>query len=298
MFGNVPEQLTDAIKSISEDERRFPLRYVIPAGLVIANYLRRNPTGLGSDNFFDFEPNPDGSVSYEHTVRITMVGETLFLLRSQPGFPEFCRRFQGRDFRSTFFELFAARMFLRGGFELHARPEIGVKRYDYDFRAIKPSDTINVEVTALTAPTFSENTVKNALNAKRKQIPDDAPAIVFCVYPESWFSIGPDLVRAGLIKVANRFFSSKRINVVVFASEQHWNPSGDNSGLGALFVTHLPIQNSEARLPISSLDFLLNVSKDSPHSVVERKDLAGEIQSFQDSEFFQWVDMLFDGAPS
>jgi len=159
-------------------------------------------------------------------------------------------------------------------------------------------DTINVEVTALTAPTFSENTVKNALNAKRKQIPDDAPAIVFCVYPESWFSIGPDLVRAGLIKVANRFFSSKRINVVVFASEQHWNPSGDNSGLGAFFVTHLPIQNPEARLPISSLDFLLNVSKDSPHSVVERKDLAGEIQSFQDSEFFQWVDMLFDGAPS
>ena len=100
-----------------------------------------------------------------------------------------------------------------------------------------------VEVTALTATSFSERTVKNALNAKRKQLPDDLPAVIFCLYPESWFTAGPDVVRAGLIKAANRFFSSKRVNVVVFMSEQHWDAAG-NGTLGALFITHLPDRKS------------------------------------------------------
>ena len=188
------------------------------------------------------------------------------------------------------------RMFLRGGFELHSRPETGVKRNDFDFRAVRPSDRINVEVTALTAPAFSENTVRNALNKKHKQIPDDLPAIIFCAYPESWFSIGPDLVRAGLIKAANAFFSSKkRVNAIAFMGEQHWNAAGDGTQ-GALFVTHLPIANPGARLPISSMDFLLNVSRDSPRSIVERNNLLKELPLLQTSEFYRWVDNIFDGA--
>jgi hypothetical protein len=297
MFDNIPERLVCAVRAISSEERVFPLRYVIPAGLVIAEYLRRFATGPSAEKFFDFKPNADGSTTYEHAVRITMVGETLFLLRSQPGFPEFCRRFEGRDFRSTYFELAAARMFLRGGFELHARQEIGVKRKDFDFRAERPTDTINVEVTALTAPAFAANTVKNALNAKRKQLPDDLPAIIFCVYPESWFSIGPDLLTTNLIAAAKRFFSSKRVNAVAFMGEQHWDASG-NGTLGALFVTHLPIENSAPRHPISSLDFFLNVSQDSPRSVVQRNNLLGEGPNLQDSEFYRWVDSLFDETKS
>jgi hypothetical protein len=197
MFENIPDRLVKAIKDIPAEDRVFPMRYLVPAGLVIVEYLRSSPTGLEADKFFDFKLRPDGSISYEHSVRVLMVGETLFLLRSQPGFPEFCRRFQKSDFRSTFFELVAARAFLRGNFELHAKPETGVKGEDFDFKAVGAADSLNVEVTALTAPAFSVRTLENALNAKRGQLPNDAPAILFCVYPESWFSIGPDIVHSG-----------------------------------------------------------------------------------------------------
>jgi hypothetical protein len=45
---------------------------------------------------------------------------------------------------------------------------------------------VNVEVTALTAKEPSEQTVLNALRQKRRQVPTDAPAVVYCVIPESW----------------------------------------------------------------------------------------------------------------
>jgi hypothetical protein len=294
-FDNIPERLTKAVKDIPPELRAKQIRYLAPAGFVIAEYLHRKIMGPEAESFFDYKPNPDGSLSYQYTVRIMLVGETLFLLRSQPGFPEFRRRFEGRDFRSTFFELVAARMFLRGKFVLHAKPETGIKRDDFDFLAVRPNDSINVEVTALTAPTFSINTVDNALDSKRKQLPDDAPAIIFCIYPESWFSAGPDLVSSELKRAALKFFSgSKRVNAVVFMGEQHWDGDGT---VGALFLTHLPVTNPAARHPISSLDFLLNVSNDSPRSVVARNDVLSEMSSSHTSEFFEWVDMLFNEAP-
>jgi hypothetical protein len=40
----------------------------------------------------------------------------------------------------------------------------------------------------LTAPNFAPETVKNALQQKRKQLPDTDPAIVFCILPESWWA--------------------------------------------------------------------------------------------------------------
>jgi hypothetical protein len=295
MFPNIPQRVEDSLRASPPEERVFPLRYVIPAGLLIAEYLRQNPLGPSADRFFNVGRKSDGSSTFEFSTRILMVGERLFAMRNQPGFPEFCRRFAGRDFRSTFFELYAARMFLRGGFELHARPESGTKREDFDFRAVRPNETINVEVTAFTAPSFAENTVKTALNAKRKQLPDDLPAIIYCIYPESWFAIGPDNLTASLTAAAKRFFSSKRVNAVAFGGEQHWNTSGDGT-LGMLFMTHLPVENPAPRHPISSLEFFSKVSNDSPRGVVQRNDFQGEIARLQNSEFHRWVDSIYGAA--
>jgi hypothetical protein len=281
--------------SLESDERNVPHRYTFAAGYVITEYLRMIPTGPESNSFFNFaEKAPDGSPSYKHSLRLSMVGSCLFRLRRQPGFSEFCRRFRGRDFRSTLYELVAACSFLRGCFQLHAKPEIGVKKADFDFQAVRPEDNINVEVTALTAKEFSEKTVKSALNAKRKQLPDDLPAIIFCSYPETWFNIGDGLLQFNLMKAANKFFSSKRINAVVFMGEQHWDKSGDGT-LGALSLTQLPVVNSSARHKISSLDFLLNIGKDSPRSMIESGDL-GRIA--QKNEFYQFVDDILAETPS
>jgi hypothetical protein len=68
MFQNVPERVAAAIRNIPAEKRVWPMRYVLPAGMVIVEYLKLMPTGPGADDFFDFKPNSDGSVSYDHTV--------------------------------------------------------------------------------------------------------------------------------------------------------------------------------------------------------------------------------------
>jgi hypothetical protein len=229
-----------------------------------------------------------------------MVGETLFFLRSEPGFSEFCRRFQGRDFRSTFFELYAARLFQRGNFVLHAIPETGMKRADFDFRAVrrlkitvaKPyilTKHINVEVTALTAPRVSIRTVQNALNTKRKQLPTDAPAVIFCVHPESWLDAANDLQGSVLTEAAKSFFSrSKRVNAIVFATERHL-PLSDRSH-GAIVLMTNRIVNDRARHAMNSLDFMdSNQSLDQVKNMVEDRALVR-------NEFYEWVDMLIREA--
>ena len=77
-------------------------------------------------------------------------------------------------------------MFFEGGYEVRAKPEAGVRGEDFDFQGIKDGEAVNVEVTALTAKSFSPQTVENALNQKRKQLPDTEASVIFCVLPESW----------------------------------------------------------------------------------------------------------------
>ena len=254
---DVPKHLTDHIRSTPEGLRGVPHRYTFAASLVVVCYLGRNPTGYSADGFYEFNPNKDGTLSPWHASRVLMVGETLFLLRSQPGFSEFCRRFKGRDFRSTLFELIAARAFLRGGFQLYAKPETTIKKEDFDFQAMRQNDTINVEVTAFTSPQFSENTVRNSLGEKRSQLPNNLPALIFCAYPESWLDISPDSLGPLLTSAAEKFFASTgRINAIVFMGEQRWNASKD---LGVIMLAQRTVVNPKARREISSLDFLLNL---------------------------------------
>lgn len=286
MFENVPDRLLAALREIPESLKGEP-RYVYAATSVIAEYLQLMPIGADANRFFDFTEMPGGGAGYEHSVRLLTVGETLFLLRSCSGFSEFCRRFRGRDMRSTFFELFAARSFFHSGFDLYARPEADQKREDFDFQATRDGERINVEVTALTAPSFSIKTVKNALDQKRKQLPDSLPAIIFCVHPESWFG-EPDLDFA-LMHTTYKFFSgSKRVNAVVYVGERHYDSSGDRT-VGRLIFLMNVVPNSGARIPIRSLDFLYEHSF-SPLLILKDSSTPSVKQILKNSEFFRWVD--------
>ena len=110
--------------------------------------------------------------------------ETLFLLRSSPAFAELRKRLEKRALRSSFFEMLAAKQFLKAGFEIDARHPTGVRGQDFDFVATRDNKALNVEVTALQANEFSETTILNALRNKRKQLPADAPAVICCAIPE------------------------------------------------------------------------------------------------------------------
>jgi hypothetical protein len=284
MFKNVPKRLTDYLRDAACDFDRESF-YWFAAAYIGLFYLGRNFTQPETSDFMDFQRTSRGGIWYGYVGRVLLIGETLFLMRSAPGFLEFCRRMRGRDLRSTYYEMYAARMFLEGGYEVRAKPEVGIKREDFDFQATADGETVNVEVTALTAESFSVQTVENALNHKRKQLPDTDASVIFCVLPESWATtenLGPILG-----ELTKRFFgSTRRVTAVVFVVEMHI--SGSNEPVGTFWIHHVCLRHPNPRRPIRSFEFIANDAW-KPTYVTP----LGSPTMRRESEFFQWVDNIF-----
>jgi hypothetical protein len=284
MFENVPTRLTDYLRNAACDFDRESF-YYFAAAYIGLFYLGKNFTKPEASDFLDLRGTSRGGIWYGYVGRVVLIGETLFLMRLSPGFSEFCRRMRGRELRSTYYEMYAARMFLEGGYEVRAKPEVGVRREDFDFQAIRDEETVNVEVTALTAQNFSPQTVANALDNKRKQLPDTDAAIVFCVLPESWATtenLGPILG-----ELTKRFFDrTRRISAVVFMVEMH--VSGSDEAIGIFWIHHACLWHPNPRRPIRSHAFFTNDAW-KPTNVT----LLGSPTMRRENEFFRWVDSIF-----
>lgn len=284
MFENIPERLTDYLRGAASDFDRESFYYFAAAFLGVF-YLEKNFTKPEPSDFLDIQRTDRGGIWYGHVGRVILIGETLFLMRSSPGFSEFCRRMRGRDFRSTYFEMYAARMFFEGGYEVRAKPEVGVRGEDFDFQAVTNAETVNVEVTALTPRNFSAQTVENALYQKRKQLPDANASIIFCALPESWATtenLGPTLD-----ELTKRFFKrTRRVSAVVFVIEIHVTQK--DQPVGHFWMHHVCLLHPNPRQPIRSGAFLTNEGWKAAGV------LPGEPPTMRrESEFFQWVDSLF-----
>jgi hypothetical protein len=291
MFTNVPRRLEETVKNIVQ---RGEKKYAIAAGWVIAEYLDRNFGESGVGNFVEFQPDEEGNISYRYSARLISIGDTLFLLRSCPGFAEFCRRLKGRDLRSTFFEVFAARLFFGAGFEINARPESGVKGMDFDFEAFRSGQIVNVEVTALTVEKFSTNTIENALETKRKQLSRNIPSIIFCVYPESWVC---DNIGDAFESITTKFFArSKRVNAVIFLTEQHIDHLLDGRR-GLLRFPMSVHSNPSPRISIN-LDFLVAGGSFVKMGPKDGSVLIDAFRVWRDTQFFHWVDYLLPETSS
>ncbi len=281
MLDNVPARLTEYLREAAADFDRESFYYFV-AAYVSLFYLGKNFTDEKTSDFLSIRKTTRGTIWWGHMGRVIIIGESIFLMRSAPGFSEFCRRLSGRDLRSTYFEIYAARMFFEGGYEVGARPEVGVRGEDFDFYAVRNGETVNVEVTALTPGQFSSQNVQNALNHKRKQLPDTDPAIIFCILPESWSetAMGPSLGR-----LTTQFFgSTRRVSAVVYVIEKHveWEEDGK---IGHLSMQHLCLLHPNARRPTSSLSFFNCETWDaSPTNPPTMR---------RENEFFQWADSLF-----
>jgi hypothetical protein len=119
-FENVPERLTKHVQNILTagiiDPTNEGQVHFVTASCVIAEYL-----GI----VFIPEEGENAPLTHRHMNMITVIGETLFLLRSSPAFPEFCRRMKGGNagdvdhirgnkskiIRAAFQEMMAAWMF-------------------------------------------------------------------------------------------------------------------------------------------------------------------------------------------
>jgi hypothetical protein len=255
MFENVPTRLADAVQNMPDSLRDEGTRYTTAAAFVIAEYVNVQVIGpTMHTEYVDLKEDSTGAIWYGFGVRLTMIGETLFLLRSCPGFHELCRRLRERDFRSAFFETLSARLFFDAGFEIEAQPERQIREQDFDFRAVRQDTSLNIEVTGLTPPQFSLSTLRNALNQKRKQLPADSPGIICCVHPESWFKYRD--LSFGLMHVSYQFFSrTGRVNAVVFLSEIHITHPNPDIKEGGIIATKETIPNLSPRVSVP-LDFL------------------------------------------
>jgi hypothetical protein len=295
LFPDVPDWLTNKVRGLRDTDRGR--LYYRAAGWTIAWYLGKNIQARDVDDFFEppGETPADGNdpLWQQHVNRAIEVAETLFLLRSSAGFEEQRKRLTTRPLRSTFFELLAAKQFLRAGFQISARPEVGRLGEDFDFTATAGDVIVNVEVTALTAKQPTEATVFNALQQKRRQLPKSAPAVVYCVVPENWShsAINWDDY---LQKIVSRFFrGTTTVNVVVFWMEQHIVVDGGRGA--ALAIIRKPYVNQNARHAMDTTLFCSGQRSEPLREALATADgdgLRALEKASHNSEFFRWIDYL------
>ena len=300
MFTNVPRWLQEKVEDLkTQTGVDHDTIYYAASGWTIACYLGKDINQAAAlDGFFGFSGKPPAEMSHEeyhdHKARSILLAEMLFLLRSSPGFEEQRKRLASRSLRPAYFEMLAAKQFFKAGFNIQARRETGTKGEDFDFSAIKGAETINVEVTALTATSFSENTILNALNQKRAQLPTDAPAVIYCMMPEFWFPT-PDNWNNDVPPVINKFLrGTRRINVVVAWTERRVSVTHNGEPGRALMVIRNAFANPEPKVRTKSLDFLFG-GKSSQQANLELASDNGLDKLMKESnanEFFWWVDHL------
>jgi hypothetical protein len=301
LFPNVPDKLTIFVRDHMSEYKKTGdrnLLYLEAAGGVIRQYLERNVFDGNNDPFLAAtKVNTQGDIWYGFPLRVILVGETLFLLRSCKGFGEICRRLKTRDLRPAYYEMLAAKMFFRAGFEIDVRPERGRLGSDFDFTAIREGVIVNVEVTALQEKEFYERTAINALRKKRQQLPPDNPSVIFCVIPPQWEKIGKDM-NAWAATVAKNFLSStQRVNVLVFEVERHIDTSAERSR-GAFIIISKPFANPKPRFPCN-LDFVFHARGPSAGVTETIESTVGNSTAMQalanqlrTGEFYEWVDSL------
>jgi hypothetical protein len=301
MFENVPEWLERKVRALKNDPLELDRGSINfnAAGYTIGWYLGKNIRDTDNNSFFELPLSKsvletDHPLWHAHVHRVLLIAETLFQMRNSQGFAEQLDRMRTRDLRSSFFEMMSAKQFLDNGFEVAARPETGRRGDDFDFVAIGHGQTINVEVTALTAPSFSEKTIANMLHGKRDQVPKTAPAVLFCILPSSWTATEGINFNEVLGRLSGQFLrGTKRWNVVVFWIEQLKAFPG---GAASYFI-RLPYLNLKKTYFSLELPFLFaGPHSADPNGLVAAIDAGKDLERFYatayDAEFYRWIDTL------
>jgi hypothetical protein len=291
VFVGVPEKLEQYVRSIKVSPSNFDIQYPQAGLLVALHYIQINLKDKATRAFLKFETDDDVQVgtNYRIDCRMVLLGEILFNLRNVVGFSEICRRFK-RDIRVGTFEAMAAGQFHRAGYEIFAQPETGKKGDDFDFQAAKGDEVVNVEVTALTAPEYSEKTILDALNKKRKQLPKGKPAVIFCIIPDAWY-YPVELIRPRFDSIRRRFFgATERISGLVIMGEDPTPWSGPGWGVVPILVS--PFANARARHPFDPSMLGKKMTPELREAFKTGKNRQVLREQTRQSEFYSWVDSL------
>lgn len=280
--------------------RKFPfwvrvpeLRYYASAQALITFYLGRHVLGDQNDDFLRFDGARLQGTNWQYLARVIHLAALLFALRLEPGFDEICRRLKTRELEQAHSELSLAAMFKAHGFKICARPEALKTGEDFDFSILGDDIDANVEVWATNQTVFNPDALRRRLGDKRKQLPAGKPAILACLFPESWFD-QVDRLYDHFDSLAERFFkSTSRINIVLFAHEEF---SHRNSTAGTLLLNGYAVPHSNPRHQSKTLQDAMMEGPTTHASVsrfVDQPKGRGLVQT-QD-EFHRWVNWLIDG---
>jgi len=285
MFEDVPQRLVDAIRASVNPLARD--RYFWAAALVTTEYLRKlvvGPAAKPSPGFLEGDVN-----SIPYSVRVTLLGETIFVLRHCAGFAELCNRLRHRDLRSAFYELLAARLFHAEGFEIFAQPEVGRRGENFDFTAFKVGVSVAVEVTTFTGP-FLPKAVASKLRKKQRQLPATSPSVLFCIYPGDWITGDRTF---DFMSLSLAFFrGSQRINAVVFLGENL--QAQPNGGYSLTFPKYV-VPNPKCRYPTEVIQFLYedtSRTKELLRILNSANRIDELVEHWRGGEFYQWVDRI------
>jgi hypothetical protein len=295
------KRIADAVRKAAAETREKFLDadqfFISAAELVISECLRFEPRSPQAQDFFR-KPELGTVASWKYSARVFSVADALFQLRNCDGFDVLCAKAPRTDLRATVAELYAARMFDEAGFKVSARPEMNIKRYDYDFSATREFRRTNVEVTAFDEKPYASAAVFNGLRYERKQVPENAPAVVFAYVPHAWFA-DPD-IDAKLKSDAEQFFYGKgdykgtgAVNAVVFMNEHY----EDMGGKGRLLFSFQTVINLSARHPCDDVLPLIDGSIDKAESMAKADVFDIEFLRSSEkrgSEFFKWAGNIWD----
>jgi hypothetical protein len=285
VFETVPAELTQALRRLPDGMKSPDLRHLAAGGLVTAHYLQ-NEGPLRACGML-----PQGDLDLEDAARLVQIGDLLFALRSEPGFSALCCDLRHAPLSETLFELTAAVMFARAGFHIHARPNEPMSRYEYSLRASREGAAVNVATVALHGPRFRRAEMLETLWRKRKRLPDDLPAVLFCLHPSTWRRDAWDLdfeLRAIARWVLRE---AKRINYLLFA-EEHFTPV---EGGGIISLAGFAARNMAARLAAPELDSAMmeGGTADPDELVITPRQL--DRGTFGYGDFDQWVNWAVTG---
>lgn len=290
-MANPTQELIDAIKNIPDDCRDAKYAFAayefikFVSGFEVREYM-----------FADF-PIVAGCPSER---RLEWLAASLYVLRNEAVMPDLCRRLRERNIRSTYFEISASCFCREIGFSVMPSPGIPKRGLDYDFSIqidpivstgpLSQSEKVNVEVTELQSLAFDTKRVVSSLNAKRRQLPTDAPNMIFCKIPYDWPGISLD-IKTDLNEVSKRFFrTSKRVNVIVLMRET-WQPSSNTYFVHYISNISNNVRHRSERLTICLSEYFRMLAKTS-QAASESPANNQDYPRFRLRDFSAWVDSI------
>jgi hypothetical protein len=165
-----------------------------------------------------------------NALRTVRIAELLFNQQSVDGIDGRLADLQAGKIEATYAELEAASFLLRRGVPFKYVDETYVRGLDYDGQVLLSSgQPVNCEMKCKIESTeLSEGTIRNALDAARKQLPAVEPGLVFLKISEPWIR-NPAITQLLPTAISNFLRGTARVVAVILQWEQVHSQLGKDS---------------------------------------------------------------------